>query len=146
MRPTKEELAEKYNEYNKLYFHGEMEKLTSKDFHFISKNDFTFGRYRYITGKNGKTINQIWISTNVDWDEKSLREILVHEMIHQYNFTVEHSRLTGLFGHGIAYRRQCRRIKKEFGLKIHIHPNFERINGMPAPAFWESALLWLIDR
>ena len=146
MKPTKEELAEKYNEYNELYFNGEMEKLTTKNFFFISKKSSHFGRYRYKTMKNGKTISQIWIGTNVEWDEESLRELLVHEMIHMYNFTVEHSRLTGLLGHGIAFRRQCKRIKEQFGLDIHIHPNFELINGMPTPAFWERALLWIIDR
>ena len=43
MKPTKEELAEKYNEYNELYLNGEMEKLTTKNFFFISKKVLILG-------------------------------------------------------------------------------------------------------
>lgn len=146
MKITKEELAKRYNEYNDLYFGGKLEKLTKNNFFLIEKNDSTFGRYRYKIEKNGKITSKIWIGTCVDWSDEELKEILIHEMIHMYNFTVEKSKLTGLLGHGIAFRRQCNRIKKEFGLYIHIHPNFKTINKKPSPSFMERALLWVIDR
>lgn len=145
MIPTKEELAKKYNEYNLLYFNGKMKKLTKNNFFLIPKNNSNFGKYKYKIQKNGKIKNQIWIGTNVEWDEESLREVLIHEMIHMYNVTVEHSIFNGIVGHGFAFKRQCRRLKKEFGLKIHINPNFKRINGMKNPSFFEKILLLLIN-
>ena len=146
MKPTKEELAKKYNEYNVLYFNGKLQQLTKNNFFYINKNSTQCGRYSYKKDKNGKIINQIWIGTCIEWNEERLMNVLVHEMIHMYNVTVEHSRFNGIFGHGRSFRKQCRRIKKEFGITIHIHCNYEQINKMPPPSFLEKAFVWLIDR
>jgi hypothetical protein len=145
MLPSKEVLSEKFNEYNSLYFNGDLGKMTKRNFFYIQKNSHCCGRFMLKPGKNGKDVCQIWIGKCIEWNEERLREVLVHEMIHMYNTTVEHSKHDGLFGHGRKFRRQCRRLKRDFGLTIYVHCPYDYIT-MPPPSKFEKALLWLIDR
>lgn len=82
----------------------------------------------------------------VMWTDQVLKEVLVHEMIHMYNTTIESERCDGLLGHGRRFRRQRRRLMKEHGLKISIHDGYEFIDDRPEPALWEKVILWIIDR
>jgi hypothetical protein len=81
----------------------------------------------FSSGKNGKCKNRIMLTSDVNWTEESLRDVLIHEMIHHYVVAIDGCKgidgfsWYGLFGHGKRFRRQVRRIKREHGLKIHIH-------------------------
>lgn len=105
---TKEELKDLFNKYNKLYFNGLLPKCK---FH-VFKGRGTYGFYLNKT-------NGIWIAYDVEWTEETLRECLVHEMIHHYLYTIE-GHCGGLFKHNWRYRRQCRRIEKDYGIKIYL--------------------------
>lgn len=112
---TKEDIKVRFIEYNKKYFNG---ILPSCKYHIFKGNGF-FGRYTYsINAKNRTKIGHIWIAYNVNWEEDDLREIIIHEMIHHYVQMIEGHK-GGLFGHNWRFQRQCKRIKKEYGITIH---------------------------
>ena len=53
------------------------------------------------------------------------KTVMIHEMIHHYLRSVKHSS-GGLFRHNWRFRRQCRRLKRDYGIIIHIH--FRRVS------------------
>ena len=108
---TIEYLKQLFDEYNKLYFNN---SLTRCKFH-LHKDDYSYATYIY--KKNG--ISHIWLTTDTYWTESLLKEVLIHEMIHHYIRTVE-NKTGGIFGHNWRFRKQCRRIEKNYGIKIHI--------------------------
>lgn len=63
-----------------------------------------------------------------------------------YVRTIEGVRIDGVLGHGRHFRKHCRRLLKDYGLKIEVHPKFEYINKKLFPKMWERVILWLIDR
>ena len=115
MKITKEDIKALFKKYNKLYFDG---VLPSCKCH-VFKGRGVFGRYNYFRKGNGKYEGSIWIAYNVDWTEETLREVVVHEMIHHYVQTIE-GRSGGLFGHNWRFHRQMRRLKKNYGLVIKV--------------------------
>ena len=104
-----------YKEYNKLYFNG---ILPPCDCHYIKLD--VFGRYTHQKDKDGKCKGKIWITNDVDWTEETLREVLVHEMIHHYVKAIEGKNEYLFFRHGFRFRRMMRRLNKEFGLGITV--------------------------
>jgi hypothetical protein len=117
MKITKEDIKVRFDEYNKKYFDG---ILTPCKCHVNKIKRSGLGLY-HPSFKNGEIIGHIWISYYVDWTEEDLREIIVHEMIHHYTQTIEGHR-GGLFCHNWRFKRQCKRLKKEYDLTIHIYP------------------------
>ena len=114
MNITKDTLKKLFKEYNKKYFNNE---LTVCAMHYYNIGD-CFGRYISKKDKNGNVKGNIWITTNVDWTENTLKCVLIHEMIHHYIDTVEKKKFDGLFGHGFFFRRKMNKINKKFGLNI----------------------------
>ena len=114
MRVTAKDIKIRFDEYNKKYFNG---VLLPCNCHVIIEKGGTLGFYAPII-KNGNIVGNIWISQDVDWNEEDLREVIIHEMIHHYIKTIEGHR-GGLFGHNWRFKRQCKRLKKEYGLIIH---------------------------
>lgn len=108
MKPTREDIRTRFREYNDLYFYGALPRCKISVTYISAMGCYTFDRNR--------RIGHIWIR-KTDMTENMLRETLVHEMIHHYVKTVE-GREGGLFGHNWRFRRQCRRLRKEFGLEI----------------------------
>ena len=105
-----------------------------------------FGAFFYNTKKKDTVKSQIIIAKNVHWTEDALRDTLIHEMIHMYVRTVRKKRIDGLFGHGCAFKKECRRIKREFGIKITIHGfEIEDLRKEPPTRLWEKVLLYIID-
>ncbi len=125
MKITKEDLKVRFEEYNTLYFNSVLPKCEFSVFKLES-----LGHYAFSTGKNGKIKYCIRLTSDVNWTEESLRDVLIHEMIHHYVVTIDGCKRIdgfswyGLFGHGKRFRRQVRRINREHGLKIHIHGDF----------------------
>ena len=105
-------LSEKFDEYNKLYFGGKLGKCR---FYFLSKKCGMLGKYLFYV-KNSES--RIGIKKDIENFEFRLKEILIHEMVHMYVTTVDGVKHDGLFGHGRRFRKQKRRLKKEFGLHI----------------------------
>ena len=68
-------------------------------------------------------------------------------MIHLYNHRIDGRKHDGLLGHGRYFRRQVRRIKKQFG--INVDDRFKKVeflNPKFQPKRWEIILTWIIDR
>ena len=115
MKITKEDIVTRFNEYNKKYFDGILPPCKC---HVIKEKEHTpLGLYNSIERK-GKLIGHIWIASNVDWNEEDLREVIVHEMIHHYVRMIEGYK-GGLFGHNLRFKRQCKRLKDDYGLIIN---------------------------
>lgn len=145
MDVTKEELKRRFDAYNKLYFFGSLGKC---EFHFLNKNVIVLGKYNEKKNGRGRT-PQIWLGQSVVWTDTLLKNVLIHEMIHMYNFTVEGCKFDGILGHGRHFRRQCRRLKRNYGLDISAH-SFDskvqyKVHTERAGVFWRF-LHWLIDR
>ena len=124
MKVTKGKLEQLFNEYNKLYFEDKLYYCKLMVVHSTGPVGW------YVCDsktKYGKLCGTIYIATNVDWTEENLHNVLIHEMIHHYVAQIDgHPHCDGytwygLFGHGTHFRAQCKRIKRDFGLTIHIH-------------------------
>ncbi len=122
MKITKEDLKVRFDEYNHQYFNS---VLPQCEFSVIKLS--CLGRYMFSSGKKGKRKYRIRLTSDVNWTEESLRDVLIHEMIHHYVIAIDGCMgidgfcWYGLFGHGKRFRRQVRRLKREHGFKIHIH-------------------------
>ena len=143
MRLTKDEIKRRFDIYNTKYFEG---KLGKCKFFLFAKNIYSFGKYTDILLKDGTIVSKIYIGQNFVLTDENLEAIIVHEMIHMYVRTIEGVKYDGLLCHGRHFRRQQKRLKKEFGLTIEIHPNMEYIDNYHMPKLWERVLLWIIDR
>ena len=140
---TKELLKELFAEYNTLYFDN---KLGKCDFSFFSKKLSYLGWYCAKEDRKGRPNDKIWIGTSVIWTEDLLQRILIHEMIHMYVNRVEGHKHDGILGHGWRFRRQCRRIRKNYGIEVLKLHDVEFINPKFYPKLWEKILLSIIDR
>lgn len=105
---TKADLKKRHAEYNKLYFGG---KLSTPTFKFLTVNR-PFGQYRFFR-------NEIWMSKRIKWTEPFLKEVLIHEMIHQYEYEVLHRRgYVYLIQHGIRFHYMQWKLRRKYGLQI----------------------------
>lgn len=135
-------IATKFHEYNKLYFDG---KLGYCKFALLPKSNTAYGRYDRKIQSKRVTESRISLGRCIKWNEKRLEEVLLHEMIHMYVETIEGKLHDGLFGHGWRFRRQCRRIHKQHGIRVRSHIYYDYINKKSSPKLWERIIMYLID-
>lgn len=141
---SKNEIKERFDLYNKLYFEG---KLGKCDFFWLISKPGFYGKYLDKHAKNGKIYSKNGITRSVQWTEDTLKELLVHEMIHMYITTVEGKAHDGVLGHGKRYRAHCKRLKDDFGLVIRIHGDFgQKDTKVSLKKILGKTILWLIDR
>ena len=76
---VKDELQRRFEEYNRFYFN---EKLKKPRFKFI------MAKKPYGSCHVNKKRCEIWISKYVKWTDETLKNVLIHEMIHQYVYEV----------------------------------------------------------
>lgn len=125
MEITKDILKQKFEEYNREYFNSILPKCE-----FSACKLDCFGQCTLYRTSKGKLKTRIWITTDVNWTEETFKDIMLHEMIHLYVITIDGCEgfdglsWYGLFGHGKHFRKQVKRLKSEFGLKVHIHYPF----------------------
>ena len=144
MQITKELIKERFDEYNQKYFSGVLGKCI---FYLLPKSQSRLGKYNGQENKNGKPIDRIGIGTSVIWYEDLFKRVLIHEMVHMYNTRIDNCRLDGVLGHGRRFRRQARRLKRDFGIDIDTrNMKVDFINPDLYPKRWETILLWIIDR
>lgn len=141
MQVTKEDIESRFYEYNRKYFNGVLGKCS-----LSCLNMKGFGAYFYNPKRKDSVRNQIFIARNVNWTAEALRDTVIHEMIHMYVRTVKGKRIDGLFGHGFAFRRECRRLRREHGIKITIHGfEIEHLKKDRPTGLFEKVLLCIID-
>lgn len=109
MEVTRNLLRQRFAEYNQAYFDG---KLTMPKFYFLcSKRPFG----RSICSKRGL---EIWMTKRIIWTEDFFKEVLIHEMIHQYVYEVLKGGPYHIIQHGIRFHYVCWRLKRKYGLII----------------------------
>ena len=115
MELTTDLLKEKFGEYNGLYFGGELKEpvfILIKSFKYMAMFSCTkksLQKGRRICGA------KIKISTYYDWDEGSLRDAIVHEMVHYYLAT---KHIDDTLSHGDAFQKMAETLNNEHGLNI----------------------------
>ena len=78
---TKKEIEKRFDEYNKLYFKGQVEKPSK--FETFTPRKRILGLTRPIFNKKtSKYSAALHISRRYNWTEENLRHVIVHEMIH----------------------------------------------------------------
>lgn len=112
---TKEDLKAKFKAFNKMYFNSELRMPSGFT---IQKMNLAAG----IISISKKAHVTITISKCFDYNEETLNEVLIHEMIHYYLF-VKGSK--NAFKHKKEFVEQCDRLLRDFGL--HIHTNAKHI-------------------
>ena len=137
-----DEVKKRFDTYNQMYFNGELGKCC---FYWLVNGD-TQGKYNLDEHRKNKPQSRIGISRNVRWTDETLRDVLVHEMIHMYVTTVEGKNIDGLLGHGRRFRKHMNYLNKHYGLNIKIHERFDLIHKVPEPSIFLRFLEWLIDR
>ena len=75
---TKEDIRVRYKEYNRLYFGNQLKHCKFS----VQKMSWCEGMYTYKKEKDGIIEGRIWLTNDVDWTEETLRETIIHEMIH----------------------------------------------------------------
>lgn len=113
---TTDILAERFEEYNKLYFDDE---LPTPDF-FLLKSYSKLGMFRFIEIPSRRKIKyvKILISCYYDWTEGQLRSVLVHEMIHYY---VERKYFhNGQPQHGELFTNKMNELNEKYDLNIAV--------------------------
>lgn len=100
---TVEEIQARFVEYNHTYFNDELRTPLLK----IHAGE-PYGEFK---NKPRKTIT---ISKDVQWDDDSLKNVIVHEMIHCFNCQQKHFENM----HGKYFRAEQRRIYAQFGYKV----------------------------
>lgn len=106
---TKSDLRRMHSEYNQLYFGG---KLSMPEFVFFARKQ-PFGRFT-----RGKTV-EIGISAyRKGWSEDSLKDVLIHEMIHQYVYESMCGCRYSFIHHGLQFYYVRWRLKRRYGLHI----------------------------
>ncbi len=121
---TKEKMAALFDECNHQYFGGVLKKCR----YSLFKSENQYARYtNHLTQKGLE--GHIWFSYSHEWDFNLFKSFMIHEMIHHYVRTIENSN-GGIFRHNWRFRRQCRRLKREYGIIVprylkKIPQNFE---------------------
>lgn len=106
---VKDELQRRFEEYNRFYFN---EKLNTPRFKFI------MAKKPYGSCHVDKMRCEIWISKYIKWTDETLKNVLIHEMIHQYVYEVLYGCKYTLFPHGIRFHYVRWRLNKKYNLKI----------------------------
>jgi len=125
---TQKDVIELYRLYNKLYFNGQlrMPRIT-----FTPGGIGRGGLYSCRLSKKLRKPSQerIWLNSEIYFTEKTMRELLVHEMLHQY------LRMVGRADpivHGWNYTIEAWKLKWKYGVDVHAH--------------WHYNLHWKCDR
>ena len=115
MEITTEYLAEIFREYNKQYFDDE---LPLPRFALLkSYRTLGFFSCKKIIGRRQLKGARIDISCRFDWDEGTLRNVMVHEMIHYY---LAFKHIDNEITHGEAFLQMSDDYNKRFGLNITV--------------------------
>lgn len=111
MKITKADLKSRFDEYNRMYFEGKLSKPTFK----LLTCKKPYGTY--FPGKKA----EIWVSRHIQ-EEEFLKEVLIHEMIHQYCYEYLRTCKMGIVQHGFRFHYVRWQLKKKYGLHIHVGP------------------------
>ena len=119
---TKELIKELFKKYNTLYFDNELRLPRFTTY----KGRRTYGVYSYkIDKKTKKPKNERFaIANNVNWSEDTLRNIIVHEMIHCY---IAQKNIKDNRDHGKVFKQMMNDYNRHYGLNITVKIDNKRL-------------------
>ena len=94
-----QKLSEFYREYNKKYFNSVLKEVPIK----LSNSTRKFGEVKWFLINGKYRVEHLSISKVVEWKEKELRDILIHEMIHVWQIQFKNTR-----GHDSFFKNKMR--------------------------------------
>ena len=105
-------MAEKFREYNKLYFNGELPLPKFDVMHTYGLS----GYFIFDPVKKGRIRKKkIYMTDYFDFTEEMYQNILVHEMIHYY---IAYNKVKDNDDHGNEFMRIADQLNQEHGLSI----------------------------
>lgn len=107
MIATVEIITEKYDLFNKLYFEGKMHRPKIVVFRGTGKLGGYFPKRR-----------RMEITKGIDFEEKVLDSVILHEMVHQYVYYLYKDEK---LGHGKIFQTEMKRLNKQYNLNIKIY-------------------------
>lgn len=110
MKLTVVELKSRYDSYNALYFDGE---LPTKCRFYLIKDAMRVGNAT--ANPNRRCSPKIGISDRILWTDGQLRDAIVHEMIHLWeweNF--------GKMTHGKIFKAKMKELNDRYGMNIRV--------------------------
>lgn len=114
---TQEYLTELFRKYNAAYFDGQLRNCSCSVLYGYRE----LGMYTHHKESDGTIRGRVWVARNIDWTERSLRSVLVHEMVHHWIWqTYRHD--SGIMGHGWRFMKKCRELNRAYDL------NLKRVN------------------
>lgn len=128
MEITIDILKAKFKEYNEQYFKN---RLKTPQFKLL-KSYKRLGLFEY--RKIGVTVIadlRLGISKYFDWEEEDLKNVIIHEMIHQY---LAPKMSKGEDEHGIRFQNKCKEFNKKYNLNITTEidtTNFKKAKNAP---------------
>lgn len=111
--PDAEMLKELFSKYNKEYFDGFLTPITTFRVEPMKKHFATFDYF--LNAWNEVCDPIITVSNYYTFTEEQLRNILVHEMLHEYiaSLGIEEKR-----EHGKIWKKYAKQLNEEYGLCI----------------------------
>ena len=90
-----------FKEYNAKYFKGKLGDVVF-DVYVVGEGEiFSYALENTRKKRNGGYSANIKFNAMCEWNDKSIRETLLHEMIHYYQFVLFGR--SPIFGHGISF-------------------------------------------
>lgn len=133
MEFTVQSMIDRYNQYNKSFFFGELPSLDRIEFIVENKDDADYGGYTKIDRdksdfKSKDIYYIICVNAPSIYDEKDLNSVMCHEMIHiwQFNdidFKKYDSDYRWIVGHNSAFISKMKSINylaRELGLDVKV--------------------------
>jgi len=118
MKATIDYVSEKYDEYNRLIFGGQLPQIPirlsdSKSY----LGQLTFRSRQTADGTTEKYNFCLRVSTRVDLPENELQDIIIHEMIHYF---IAYKKWQDTSTHGKIFRKMMNDINSRFGRNINV--------------------------
>jgi hypothetical protein len=147
LKEDKFDLSKEFDTFNKLYFSGELPKIPVeyKDITpcgtFLSfYQNFTITKYGRPAIDRVQSPNKIYVSSRYKFEYENFRDVLVHEMVHEW-FCVHQSKEKQ--HHGLEFKATIAKMNKRFP-ELHLdvtveNPEVSKIN-------MKQFTVFLIDR
>lgn len=113
MIATTSYITSRFNYFNDLIFGGKLKSIELR----VNNTKSAGGQFNYYRNCRARYIA---ISKKFDFTPEELDDVLVHEMIHYWDFTKR-----GTSDHGTQFQKKMNEINKKFGMNITIQGKWE---------------------
>ena len=126
MKLTKEKIRNLYKKYNHLYF----DDLLPNTLSVVLNNEHAIASVVCAKERKTKKIKvALWLSDKYEWSSLTLRDVILHEMIHVYVY-VKIGHLPYFRQHGINFKRKMKSLNKQYGFNITVKATSDFIKNL----------------